>query len=362
MSTDLIDRIREIGARIPKQKELIQNEEATKTAFVLPFLSALGYNVFDPAEVVPEFTADVGTKKGEKVDYAIMMDGKPVMLVECKWCGTDLDQAEMSQLFRYFAVVEARIGILTNGVIYRFYTDLEEPNKMDKKPFFEVNLLDVQEQSVAELKKLSRSSFNLQEVLSAACDLKYTREIKRILADEMAQPSDDFARFFAERIHSGRITQNVKAQFVEITKKAFRSFLNDQITERLKSAMATPEPPSGEQVAQDTVEPEPEPVPEPRVVTTPEELEAYYLVKSILRNVVDPSRISYRDYVNAFSVLLDGNKRKIVVQFVFSERGKQIRFLTEDRTDYEKVPIEDLDDIYKHSERIIAETRKYENK
>jgi len=350
--------MREIGARIPKQKELIQNEEATKTAFVLPFFSALGYNVFDPAEVVPEFTADVGTKKGEKVDYAIMMDGKPVMLVECKWCGTDLDQAEMSQLFRYFAVVEARIGILTNGVVYRFYTDLEEPNKMDKKPFFEVNLLDVQEQSVAELKKLSRSSFNLQEVLSAACDLKYTREIKRILADEMAQPSEDFARFFAERIHSGRITQNVKAQFVEITKKAFRSFLNDQITERLKSAMATPEPPVGEPVAPDVVEPEP--IPEPRVVTTEEELEAFYLVKSILRNVVDPSRITYRDYVNACSVLLDGNKRKMVVQFVFNERGKQIRFLTEDG--YEKFPIEDLNDIYKHTDRIIAEARKYGTK
>ncbi|HNT36526.1 MAG TPA: type I restriction enzyme HsdR N-terminal domain-containing protein, partial [bacterium] len=288
------------------------------------------------------------------------MDGKPVMLVECKWCGTDLDQAEMSQLFRYFAVVEARIGILTNGIIYRFYTDLEEPNKMDKKPFFEVNLLDVQEQSVAELKKLSRSSFNLQEVLSAACDLKYTREIKRILADEMAQPSDDFARFFAERIHSGRITQNVKAQFVEITRKAFRSFLNDQITERLKSAMATPEPPAGEPVAPDAVESEP--VPESRVVTTEEELEAFYLVKSILRNVVDPSRITYRDYINACSVLLDENKRKVVVQFVFNERGKQIRFLTEDRTDYDKYPIEDLNDIYKHADRIIAEARKYEAK
>ncbi len=77
---DFIDRIRDLSTRIPKQLEHIQTEEATKNALIMPFISALGYNVFDPTEVVPEFTADVGIKKGEKVDYAIHLDGKPIML------------------------------------------------------------------------------------------------------------------------------------------------------------------------------------------------------------------------------------------------------------------------------------------
>ena len=134
---DFIDKIREFASRIPNQLGHIQTEEATKNALVLPFITALGYNVFDPTEVVPEFTADIGTKKGEKVDYAVLKDGKPILLFECKWCGTDLEREHASQLYRYFSVTDGRFGVLTNGIIYRFYSDLEKENKMDEKPFFE---------------------------------------------------------------------------------------------------------------------------------------------------------------------------------------------------------------------------------
>jgi len=137
---DLIDKINEMAARIPKQIEHISTEEATKNALVMPFINALGFNVFDPTEVVPEFTADVGTKKGEKVDYAIVRDGKPILLFEVKCTGTDLNNVHASQLYRYFSVTEARFGILTDGVIYRFYSDLDAPNKMDEKPFFVFDL------------------------------------------------------------------------------------------------------------------------------------------------------------------------------------------------------------------------------
>jgi hypothetical protein len=124
---------------------MIQTEEATKNAFILPFIGILGYDVFDPSEVVPEFTADVGTKKGEKVDYAIIRDKKVIMLFECKACDANLDESHASQLYRYFSVTESRIGVLTNGILYRFYTDLEEPNKMDSKPFMELNIIEIQE-------------------------------------------------------------------------------------------------------------------------------------------------------------------------------------------------------------------------
>ncbi len=196
---DLLERVEEVANRARKRLEKVETEEATKTALVMPFISqVLGYNVFDPSEVVPEFTADVGTKKGEKVDYAIIQDDKPVMLFECKRYGTALDKDHASQLYRYFSVTQARFGVLTDGIVYRFFSDLEEPNKMDDRPFFELDLLDFNDAEVEELRRFTKASFNIDQILSNAKDLKYTREIKRILADEWTNPSEDLARYFAD--------------------------------------------------------------------------------------------------------------------------------------------------------------------
>src|SRR6266508_2420373 len=227
---DFIDRIRELAARTPKQLEHIQTEEATK--------SALGYNVFDPTEVTPELNADVGIKKGEKVDYAILRDGKPIMLFECKHHAADLSKVHASQLYRYFSVTEARFGVLTNGIVYWFYTDLEAANKMDAKPFFEFNLLDFKEQEAEELKKFSKSAFDLTNILTTASELKYTREIKRILAEQMQEPTDEFVKFFAGQVYTGRMTQAVREQFAQLTRQALKQFVNDKINERLKTALA----------------------------------------------------------------------------------------------------------------------------
>ncbi len=141
---DFHETIKGLAARTEKLKGSITTEEACKTAFVMPFLNALGYDVFNPDIVTPEFIADVGVKKGEKVDYAIKSDGKIIMLVECKPCGSDLAQQHMSQLYRYFSVTDARFSILTNGIHYWFYSDLDEKNRMDQKPFFQFNILDYQ--------------------------------------------------------------------------------------------------------------------------------------------------------------------------------------------------------------------------
>ena len=139
---DFIDQVRALASRVSTAKDSVSTEEATKNAMIMPFIQLLGYDVFNPSEVTPELVADVGTKKGEKVDYAILRDGKPIMLFECKKAGGDLHINHASQLFRYFHVTEARFAVLTNGLTYRFFTDLEKPNKMDEKPFFEFNILD----------------------------------------------------------------------------------------------------------------------------------------------------------------------------------------------------------------------------
>ncbi len=361
---DLIDQLKALSSKVAKQSDLIKTEEATKNAFIMPFINALGYNVFDPTEVTPELTADVGTKKGEKVDYAILKDGKPIMLFECKCCKVDLDKEEMSQLYRYFNVTDARFGILTNGVIYRFYTDLEEPNKMDSKPFLEFNILDdIKDSLVEDLKRFTKTFFSLDETLTAASELKYTKEIKRLLAEQLTNPSDDFVKFFASKVYAGKLTQVVRQQFTDLTKKALHQFINDRINERLKSALAEENAPtqSSPTTAQPVATEETkEAGGKGKIVTTQEEMEGYHLVKSILRQVIEPSRVIMRDTVNYCGILLDENNRKPICRLHFNNPNKKYLGLFDVEKKEEKVPIGEINEIYQYAERLIATVNNYE--
>lgn len=361
---DFIDRVRELAARIEKRVSRIQTEEATKNALVMPFINnVLQYNVFDPAEVMPEFTADVGTKRGEKVDYAILKDNKPIILLECKCVGSDLSKEQASQLYRYFSVTEARFGVLTDGIVYRFYSDLEEPNRMDAKPFFEFNILDFEDAVVEELKKFSKSSFEMDEILATASELKYTKEIKRILGEQLSGPSEGFVRFFGAQVYSGKMTKSVMQQFNPITKAAFQQFVSDRISDRLKSALA------GEQAA---ASPEQQPPISPAeakaekqaeggIVTTEEELQGYYIVKAILHEVVDTKRVSIRDQINYCGILLDNTNRKPICRLHFNTSQKRLGLFDQDKQE-ERVPINDIDDIYEYSDRLKATVAYYEKK
>lgn len=352
---DFIDRIRALAAQIPDRLQHIQTEEATKIAFVQPFIRALGYDVNDPTEVVPELTADVAGKKGEKVDYAIFKDGKPIILIECKWSGASLNKVDASQLERYFMVTEARLGVLTNGLVYRFYSDLEKPNLMDKRPFLELNLLDIQEPMVEELKKFSKDSFDINDILSTASELKYTKEIKRILAEQLTDPSDDFVRFFARQVYSGVMTQSVREQFGEVTKRAFHQLIADRISDRLQSAALAEETTThSRDDASEEREPsiaEPERDEDSRVVTTPEEIEGYYIVKSILREVIDVNRVTMRDRLNYCGILLDNNQRKPICRLHFDRPKKYLGVFDEHKRE-SRIYIERLDDIYSHADRL----------
>lgn len=357
---DLIDELRALGTRIPKQIQHIKTEEATKHAFVLPFIGALGYDVFDPTEVTPELTADVGLKKGEKVDYAILREGEPIILFECKDCSANLDGSHASQLHRYFHVTKARFGVLTNGIVYRFFTDLEEPNKMDLKPFFEFNVLDIGEAQVQELKRFTKSGFNLEQAVSAASELKYTKEIKKFIAEQLVEPSEDFARFMVSKVYSGMKTQKVLAQFTDIIKRALNQFVNDMINERLKTALdsgrpAAEAPPDASADAPAKGDGEDG----PKIVTTEEEREAFLVVKAILREVVDPARIFMRDTASYCGVLLDDNNRKPICRFRFGANKLVLSTITATKEE-ERVTLEKLDDIYKHADRLKATVAAYE--
>ena len=364
---DFIDKIRELSVRIPKQRDLIQTEEATKNALIMPFISALGYNVFDPSEVTPELCADVGIKKGEKVDYAILRDGKPVMLFECKHHAADLAKVHASQLYRYFSVTEARFGVLTNGIVYWFYTDLEAPNKMDSKPFFEFTMLDIKESAVEELKKFSKVAFDVANILTTASELKYTREIKRLLNDQLQEPSDDFVKFFAAPIYAGRMTPAIREQFAQFTRQAFKQLVSDRINERLQGALVSDTPAPAADV-QPAVEAEPVPArQENGIVTTDEELEAFHIIRAILRETVAVRRIVMRDVQSYCGILLDDNNRKPIVRLRFSATQKSLGLIT-GQTDSrnslveERILIDSVDDIYQHADQLKAIVARYEGK
>ena len=232
------DKIMAIADRIPQIIDNLETEEATKNALIMPFIQALGYDVFNPQEVVPEFVADVGMKKGEKVDYAIQQNGEVIILIECKQANANLSQANISQLYRYFTTTKARIAILTNGIQYRFFSDLEEPNKMDQKEFLELDMTNIRENLLDEVKKLAKEKFDLDRMLSTANELKYTSEIKKALIAQFNEPDEEFVKFFFNVTNPGaRFIASAKDQFTVYVKTAFQQFIRESVSDRLRSAL-----------------------------------------------------------------------------------------------------------------------------
>ena len=352
---DFFEKLTSLAAKVRLQGPAIQTEEATKNAFVMPFINTvLGYDVFDPQEVMPEFVCDVGTKKGEKIDYAIMKDGEVQILIECKKIGESLSINHASQLFRYFHVTSARISILTNGQVYRFFTDLDAPNKMDEKPFLELDLLDIDEYSVPELIKLTKSAFDVDSIINAAGELKYVSQIKKLIGAQVSKPEDDFVKFFASRVYEGVITQKVREQFYELTRKALAQFLNDQINDRLKSAMSgTIQPIMTSMPVTNSANADTQDRDESgdKILTTLEELEGYHIVRALVRSVVDAKRIVQRDTQSYFGILLDDNNRKPICRLHFNRSQKYLGIFDEEKNETRHA-ISSIDEIYEYADQL----------
>jgi hypothetical protein len=357
---DFIDHLRILSSRISSTKNMIQTEEATKNAMVMPLIQILGYNVFDPLEVTPELVADIGTKKGEKVDYAILRDGHPIILFECKKSGADLHINHASQLFRYFHVTSARFGVLTNGLVYRFFTDLELPNKMDEKPFFEFNILDFKERDVEELKKFAKSAFDLETILTTANDLKYTRAIQAKLAEWMVAPSEEFVRLVsADLIGTKRFTPVIKEQFSAIARRAFEQLIGEKINERLKGAMTPESVTIAEHTTPASVVVEAPSQIDSHVQTSPEELEGFHTVKSIVRGIVASKRVTMRDAHTYCAILLDDNNRKPICRLRFNNLSKLRIGLFNMEKEEEQFPLEAVDDIHNYAEQLKKSVSAY---
>lgn len=357
---DFKDSLKQLSERVAKLKESIATEEATKNAFIMPFIQILGYDVFNPIEVVPEMDCDLVKKKGEKIDYAIMKDGEPIMLFECKHWMQDLD-LHSTQLQKYFVASKAKFGVLTNGITYRFYTDLEKANIMDDAPFLEIDLTNIKDAQAEEVKKFHKSYFDIDNILSTASELKYMAELKAVIKQEFASPSPDMVRMLAKRVYDGIVNQKVLEQFTDLVKRAFASHINDVLSDKLNIAIQSAERDDTAQngnTAQQTQETERQEETDSKIVTTEEELEGFYIVKSILRNDIQADRITYRDAQSYFAIFCDDNNRKPICRLYFNTANKAIG-LFDSENNVTKYRIASLDEIYDYQEQLKDTAAKY---
>jgi hypothetical protein len=341
------EKLREFIERVKKTKDNIATEEATKTSVIMPFFQILGYDVFNPTEFIPEYTADVGIKKGEKVDYAILL------LIEAKSINEQLEKHD-SQLFRYFGTTAAKFAILTNGLIYRFYSDLDEQNKMDSSPFFEINLLDISDSEIIELKKFCKENFDLSMILDTASELKYLGLIKKVLKDEFSNPSDDFIRFIlTQGVYDGMKTQNTVDKYRPTVKKSISQYINELVNDKIQNALKSDESFEPKAIQQfEEVDESALIASVSNIITTDEEIECFFIVKSILHNAVDLNRIGYKDTASYFSIIIDGKVTKWICRIFLKENTKYIIIPNGDAN--EKIVLDKLDDIYAYTDQLVA--------
>lgn len=350
---DFNESIKQFSKRVESISNTISTEEATKMSLIVPLFQILGYDVFNPLEFCPEYTADVGIKKGEKVDYAIMEDGNPIILIECKSCSEQLDK-HSSQLFRYFGTSAAKFGILTNGIIYRFYTDLEESNKMDLVPFLELDITNIKDSEMNELKKFCKDSFDKDKIFSTAEELKFSSLIKGVLSSELEAPSEAFVRFILTDIYDGQKNQKVIEKFTPIVKKSFSSFINEIVNQKISSALSSDEEP----VSEETSDSDAEPTPDSKIVTTDAEIESFYIIRGILASVIPVEDVVHRDTESYFGILYKDNNRKPICRLNLETKVKQL-FIPDENKKFERIYIDSLNDIYQYKDRLIEVVQRY---
>lgn len=339
---DLKLKLEQLHQRVVGLKDQINTEEATKNAFVMPFIQILGYDIFNPTEVVPEHICDIGTKKGEKVDYVIRKNNEPILIFECKHWKENAD-AHNSQLHRYYHVSKARFGVLTNGTIYNFYADLEKPNIMDEKPFLTIDLEDLKDNSIKILENFTKNEYNLENILDSAEGLKYIKAIRKEFEREIENPSDEIVKLLVNRFFDKPLIASRMAAFKEYAKKALTLSINESISDRLKSALNINER------TDLPLETKATPIDEgndSKIITTDEENEAFQIVKAILREKVSADRIAPRDTQSYFGVLLDDNNRKPICRFHFNTANKYVETFHNGKDSGEKKQIFNLDEIY----------------
>ena len=352
------NELKQYCKEINSKLEHIDSEETTKIALIMPFLRILGYDTTNPAEVKAEYTADVGTKQGEKVDIAIMENNKPVIFIECKPVNNPLTKDHISQLYRYFSITDIQIGILTNGIEYKFFTTGDDNNRMAEKPYLDIDLLNLTKNDIKELEKFIKKNFNINEIVTRADELKYRNLIKKELINELEDPSEEFVKVIGKQVYEGILTPSIKERFGIIIKSVTAEIINEKVEKRLADAVATTDiiEEKEREPSDETVEIESD----DDIITNEEELEGYYIIKSIASEVTDSDRITIRDRKSYCNILLDDHQFFTIVRFYFNN-ANNLRIELFDNVEVghngmkigDKIDIGSVSEIYLYKERIL---------
>ncbi len=351
---DFKAKIDELSKRSSMASKKALTEEATKTSVVLPFIQSLGFDPFSLDEVVPEFIADVGLKKGEKVDFALKINGVTTILIEVKPISMTLGNAQFSQLFRYFAVTEAKLAILTNGKEAWFFSDIDDQNKMDKKPFFKFDFQHFNDDDVEELGRFQKDVFSIDSILEAASALKYTSKAANYLKSQLTNPEDEFIKVIGRQIHDGMLTKSVLEQLKPAIQSALDLIIRDRIQDKLGITFRT------EAASENSVETSSETTSAADdIVTTEEELQAFMIVRAVAARSLPIERVTIRDAKTYCSVFVDDNNRKPLVRFYFNAKSKNVLGVFDADKVEEKFEIDSIDRIYDYAEQIAKTAASY---
>lgn len=336
------DKIKKLQSKIAIVKDRLETEESTKTALVLPFIQLLGYDIFNPTQVLPEFNCDIAKGKGEKVDYALLIKNKVEIIIECKGFGVNL-APHRNQLSRYFVSTKAKYAILTNGILYQFYTDLDNKNLMDEIPFFQFSLENYSVSDIEILEQFMFSNFNADKIDQNASEYKIITGVTGEIKTLFEKPNIETIKLFTKSSYKGRYTDSAISRLTILFKKALKQFVNDRVSNQLKSAT------EAEEVIDNNCG---------KIITTEEEKQAFYIVQAIARDVIPSEDIVMRDQINLCMILYKNDQCKPIVKLYFNDvKNLQIELFDEDGS--YKIELATLDEIYDYKDAIIKICKKY---
>lgn len=299
------------------------SEETTKQALILPVLDILGFSPYDPTKVKAEYGADVpGVKSTERVDYALFCGGVPVMFVEAKGYRENLTN-HAPQLARYFnATPEVTIAAITNGKEWRFFTDLNDKNVMDKEPFLTVDFFNLLPSDPEQFSRFRHDQFQPEALRTLAEESVFLSAFKKTVKQSVLDCDADFVRYIVAK---STIQRTLTAKFLECVTPIVKQAVAQSMSDMVVNSLSTPH---SEPTAQNTDEPittdgdivDPN---NPKIITTPAERKFFALVQELLpdeplaaKDTESYFTVLYQNKVNRWLVRYSGDKKRPSVQFI----------------------------------------------
>ncbi|GAB1856311.1 type I restriction endonuclease [Flavobacteriaceae bacterium MHTCC 0001] len=307
---------------LEKSVNLSDNEAKTRMYLVEPFFEMLRFNRgFENGNLIPEYNADFANLKGKKVDYAIILANKPEIIIEVKKSHTKLNDKHLSQLNEYFNNTnDSKIGILTNGIEYKFYCrNNTKGNGLHPNPFYTFDWNNIENNNFEQLADFYSTSINIRSIVNNAQNSFFIEGFEDSLFKEFTNPSREFIKAINSNMGSSRLTEKLEKQISELVNSiSIRNALDKLIIDEASKAN------SG-------------------IITTREEMKAFHVVKTILaqHKKIETSSIGFKDYKGKFSIIINNTPKKKVCDLYITSKHQKIEI------NGDKIDIPDIDSIVK---------------